>query len=124
VDIARNRGHKHLLKELEPLLRRDVPLDVLGRIQLHFHATIRGRAEREIAEFGLRLPELELLLEFAAQNVWFAVPGMAGGFSFELHADGVDALLVSESWCRIVGGSGQRHEITKEGSRLVAEGFV
>jgi hypothetical protein len=43
---------------------------------------------------------------------------------FELHADGVDALLISESWCRIVGGSGQRHEITKDGSRLVTEGFA
>ena len=36
----------------------------------------------------------------------------------------LDAKLVAESWCRVVGGSGQRHEITPAGSRLVEEGFV
>lgn len=35
-----------------------------------------------------------------------------------------EAKLVSESWCRVVGGSGQRHELTSEGSRLLEEGLV
>ena len=38
--------------------------------------------------------------------------------------DGVEAVLMSESWCRVVGGSGQRHEVTSSRSRLVDEGFV
>jgi hypothetical protein len=49
---------------------------------------------------------------------------MYGGFSYRLASSGADAKLISESWCRVVGGSGQRHEITSEGSRLVEEGFV
>jgi hypothetical protein len=56
--------------------------------------------------------------------MWFPVPGMYGGFSYRLEAAGVEAKLVSESWSRVVGGSGQRHEVTSEGSRLVEEGFV
>ena len=38
-------------------------------------------------------------------GVWFAVPGMYGGFSYGLLADGVEAKIESESWCRVVEGS-------------------
>ncbi len=48
------------------------------------------------------------------KQMWFPVPGMYGGFSYRLESAGVEAKLVSESWCRVVGGSGQRHEITRE----------
>ena len=41
-----------------------------------------------------------------------------------LATDGVDAKLVSESWGRVVEGSGERHEITSAGSQLVEKGFV
>lgn len=41
-----------------------------------------------------------------------------------LTLEGVDAKLVVSSWCRVSGGSGQRHEITSAGSTLVEEGFV
>jgi len=50
--------------------------------------------------------------------MWFPVPGMYGGFSYRLEVAGVKAKLVSESWCRVVGGSGQRHEITRTGGRV------
>jgi hypothetical protein len=53
-----------------------------------------------------------------------AVPGMHGGFHHRLVGEGGGARLVTESWCRVVGGSGQRHEIHSSGRRLVAEGFV
>lgn len=49
---------------------------------------------------------------------------MYGGFSFWLEGDGPDAKLITESWSRVVGGSGQRPEITSTGSRLVEDGFV
>ena len=52
------------------------------------------------------------------------MPGMYGGFSYRWEGMGKRARLVVESWCRVVEGSGQRHEITAEGSRLVEEGFV
>lgn len=124
VDIAEKHGHSHLLGLLTPELKRQVPLGVLLKIQAHFHSVIRERAREMVEEQGLRLPELTMLLELEDTRVWFAVPGMYGGFSFWLQSDGVEAKLVSESWCRVVDGSGQRHEITSAGSALVAEGFV
>jgi hypothetical protein len=45
-------------------------------------------------------------------------------FNYRLTRDGADGMLVSESWCHLAGGSGQRHEITSAESRLVEEGFV
>ena len=56
--------------------------------------------------------------------MWFQVPGMYGGFNYWLETTRVGVKLVSESWCRVAGGSGQRHEVTSAGSQLVEEGFV
>ncbi|VWC47932.1 ankyrin repeat domain-containing protein [Burkholderia lata] len=125
VDIAEQRGHRHLVDLLTPQPRRFVPDETLRDIQRHFHEMIRGRIARLRVD-ALRLPELEPLLEFGAQaeRVWFAVPGMYGGFGYALHTDGAAAVLVSASWSRVVGGSGQRHEITARGCTLVEEGFV
>ncbi|VWC83672.1 hypothetical protein BLA18110_02885 [Burkholderia lata] len=125
VDIAEQRGHRHLVDLLTPQPRRFVPDETLRDIQRHFHDMIRGRIAHLRVD-ALRLPELEPLLELGAQaeRVWFAVPGMYGGFDYALRTDGAAAVLVSASWSRVVGGSGQRHEITAHGSTLVDEGFV
>jgi hypothetical protein len=109
---------------LAPEYRHHVSREVLSNVQAHFHAVIRGRAEHLVDEQRLRLPQLEPLLELDKPEMWFTVPGMAGGFSYRLESEGIHARLVSDSWCRMVGGSGQRHEITSHGSRLVDEGFV
>jgi hypothetical protein len=124
VDVAERRGHIHLFGILSPELKRRVPIGILFKVQAHFHAVIRGRAEREIEQHGLRLPELEPLLGFDDLRVWFVVPGTYGGVNYRLLADGVKAKLVSESWSRMVQGSGERHEITSAGSQPVEEGFV
>jgi hypothetical protein len=124
VDIAERKGHRHLREPLAPVLARHVPTGVLLEMQDHFHAVIRGRAGEDVRRHRLRLPPLEPLLELERPEVWFAVPGMYGGFHYVLERAGVKAKLVVESWCRVVGGSGQRHEITSRGSRLVDEGFV
>jgi len=55
---------------------------------------------------------------------WYAVPGMYGGFAYKLVERDKKPLLISSSWCRVVGGSGQKHEITIDGCILVEEGFV
>ena len=124
VDVAERKGHHQLREVLEPVLKHRVPIDALLKIQSHFHEVIRGRIDRELPNHELRLPELEPLLELDRPQMWFPVPGMYGGFSYWLDSTGVDAKLIAESWNRVVGGSGQRHEITTEGSRLVEEGFV
>jgi hypothetical protein len=124
VDVATRRGHRHLVELLAPDYKHHVPHGVLLKIQANFHEVIRGRAEELVQEHSLRLPELEPLLELDRPHMWFPVPGMYGGFSYWLDATGVETKLVSESWCRLADGSGQRHEISSEGSQLVEEGFV
>lgn len=124
VDVAERKKHRHLHKILMPVLKRQVPTGVLLKIQFHFHSVIRERIDRKLPGHDLRLPEIEPLLELDRPEMWFPVPGMYGGFSYRLESVGDEAKLVSESWCRVVGGSGQRHEITSTGSRLVEKGFV
>ncbi len=126
IDIAEHRGHAGAAEILRPQLKRRVPFGILMAIQAHFHAVIRERADDLVRRAGLRLPELGPLLELPSDSgpIWFAVPGMYGGFSYRLTSDGVEATIVAESWCRVVGGSGQRHVITSAGSQLVDEGFV
>lgn len=85
---------------------------------------MRERAGHLIDEHGITLPELAALLELDEPKAWFPIQGMYGGFCYWLEGEGDTAKLVTESWCRVVGGSGQRHQITAEGSKLVEEGFV
>ncbi|MGC9258768.1 MAG: hypothetical protein ACP5I8_01640 [Phycisphaerae bacterium] len=103
---------------------RPIPEDTLLAIQQHFHAVIRERAGNLVDEHRVELPDLRPLLTSDEPKAWFPVSGMYGGFSYWLEGEGDDAKLITESWCRVVGGSGQRHEITGQGSRLIAEGFV
>ena len=124
VDIAKKRRHHQLVPILEPDPKRQVPLGILLKLQGHFHEVIRERANDLVEKHALRLPELEPLLEMERPRLWFAIPGMYGGFSFQLEQAGVRPRLITESWCRVVEGSGQRHEITPAGSRLMEEGFV
>jgi hypothetical protein len=104
---------------------RKVDPRALERMQGHFHDVIRARvAALEGMLDALRLPELEPMTEYASAKFWFAVPGMYGGFAYWLAEDGATPRLVSESWCRVVEGSGERHEVTPDGARLVDSGFV
>ena len=102
----------------------DVPQKTLQTIEYYFHEVIRQRADELIEEHNLELPKLSVLLHGKKNKAWFPVPGMYGGFSYWLEGEGDGIKLISESWCRIVGGSGERHEVTAAGSRLVDEGFV
>ncbi len=124
ADLARQRGDRALAHILEPVFVRTVPAESLAAMQARFHEVIRGRIRVLPGADDLWLPPLEPLREMESPKVWFAVPGMYGGFSFWLEGDGDDPRLMSESWCRVVGGSGMRHEVLPSGSRLVDEGFV
>jgi len=105
-------------------MMREIPSDTLCAIERHFHALIRQRAGTLIDEHGLQLPNLSELLGASESKAWFPIPGMYGGFRYWLEGQGADTRLITESWCRIADGSGQRHEVTVAGSRLVEEGFV
>ena len=117
VDVARRRGHDHLLAALEPRRRLDVPADVLETLEKQFHELIRQRMREFEVTHELRLPDLEVMVELERPELWFPVPGMYGGFHFRLEAGG---RLLASSWSRIVSGSEEHHEITESGTRTVA----
>jgi hypothetical protein len=116
VDVARSRGHDHLVATLEPPRRIDVPAELLESLQKQFHELIRHRMREFRITHELRLPELEVMLELERPELWFPIPGMYGGFHFRLEA----TRLLASSWSRIVSGSEEHHEITDSGTRTVA----
>jgi hypothetical protein len=124
LDIAKEKGHAHLLDILEPVHKRSVPEQTLARMQGRFHDLIREVAKDLIFSQSIRLPELEPMLEFERMNFWFPVPGMYGGFYYWLVFDGPEARLTVQSWCRVTEGSGRQHDITEQSTTLVDKGFV
>jgi hypothetical protein len=94
------------------------------RVQAHFHALIRARAGDAVRAAGVTLPTLGADAGTQDDPVWFAIEGMHGGFKYWWDPSSKRLRLMAESWSRIVAGSGQLHEVTVAGSRLLGEGFV
>lgn len=91
---------------------------LLVPLERHFHALIRERAGDLLTD-DLVLPSLAGIADAPDRTAWFPVPGMYGGFSYRLAEGGETPMLVVESWCRIVEGSDERHEVTGEGYRRI-----
>ncbi|WAL60006.1 ankyrin repeat domain-containing protein [Thermocoleostomius sinensis] len=106
VDIAKRKGYQGLIQLLEPVYKTHISHTTFQKIQLHFHDIILDRADDWVQKYRLRLPELEPLLEVEQPQMWFPIPDMYGGFSYWLDGEGKNAKLISESWCRVVGGQG------------------
>lgn len=100
-----------------------IPKHILAALQYRFHQLMRSRAARLIDQHQLTLPRLADLSEDGRQ-VFFPIPGMYGGFRYWLEGEGEETKLISVSFVRVVGGSGQRHEITAQGCVLLEEGFI
>ena len=96
----------------------------LALVQQHFHDLVRSRAATLLDAHQVALPMLTMEQVTSGETNWFPIPGMYGGFAFRFLKDRAGIVLESESWSRIVSGSGQRHEITATGCGLVEEGFV
>ena len=120
-DLAKAKGHSHLLGLLEPQYKRQVPLAALMKIQETFHELIRWRAGAQVEQYALRLPQLEPMLEFEKTAFWFEVIGWAGGFNYRLKIEADGPKLISDSRVRPAGGSGMSHEISPTGIKLVSE---
>lgn len=123
VDLLVPGADQELQAALEPTFRHKVPSETLERLQRQLHRLMNERADFLIQEHKLRLPQLSALLELEEPTMWCPVPGMYGGFRVRLKRDGTDPLLESSSACRVVGGSGQRHEITPDGYAMVEAGY-
>lgn len=118
-DIAIKKGHSALCNSLTPRFPRRIDLDVYSKLDEQLTQLIESRI-RPALDVRLRHPSCVVLAEHPDLPLWYPVPGMYGGFSIRLMRN----YLFVESWCRVVGGSGQAHVVTAEGFTLVEEGFV
>lgn len=118
----------------EPVAMEPIPAPTLRAIEQHLYEVIRVRAARLIDKHNWPMPSLGAMLAGKATDlfrpahgsaqgsaeVWFfPIPGMYGGFRLRWVAGGEGARLEAVSFCRVVSGSRQRHEITAQGSALV-----
>lgn len=84
----------------------------------------RYRPEWAKANNGIDLPIISNEMLSETKPRWFTIPGMYGGFAYALFDEDGEPTIRTESWCRIVGGSGQAHEITTTTIKLIAKGFI
>ncbi|WAL67680.1 hypothetical protein ORV05_07835 [Amycolatopsis cynarae] len=118
LDVALKHGHNHLAHLLTVDRSQFPPAGVLTDIQTFLWALITVRTRGLERTEPLTLPQLDPLFEAPNRGLWFPVPGMYGGFRLRWH----NQTLISESWCRVVGGSERVHRITQEGIELLAAG--
>ena len=87
----------------------------------NFHRLIRKRQ----LEFNLpplsHMPSAHEVIGSTAGKKWFSVPGMYGGFSYQLGGPEASPKLVVKSWSRVVEGSEQTHEVTGAGFSITPE---
>ena len=105
--------------EVQPAAASD-----LESIEAHFHELIRSRAGDRLGGQAASLPRLTMEVGTEDQPALFVVEGLDGGFKYWWDSSAAAPRLMSESWSRLVPGSGQLHEVTPAGSRLLAEGFI
>jgi len=118
---------------VDDLLRDRKPSDQhfseedLAIIEANFHNLIRYRCRRAPESLvWLDQQELPKITNDLLQNKeiqWFPVAGMYGGFAYALFDYG-EPVIMTDSWSRIIGGSGEQHRVSVGEVRLVAEGFV
>jgi hypothetical protein len=110
VDIARERGHTHLVELLEPVELRRLP-SPSDALEHHFHAMLRERTGSCFDEIEHLLPPLSPLTETPGGEIFFRVVGMMGGFHYRLHADVVHV----NGRSRMDGDNGDFYQVTPEG---------
>jgi hypothetical protein len=96
----------------------------LERVQAHFHELMRARAGDALRAHPGSLPSLAVGVGTEEEPGWFPIHGMNGGFKYWWDAATSGLRLMAESWSETVAGSGQLHEVTPAGARLLGEGFV
>lgn len=119
IDIARSRGHSHLLDALHVRDLNEPEREKFQAWDQHLADLIVQRT-KSLGPVNFRPVPTEVITLEELESLWFGYPGMYGGFLISIHRD----RLFIESWSRVVGGSGQAHVITKGGCVLVEEGFV
>ena len=119
-DLAAATGHDALVALLEPGSHNPASADALAILDRRLGELVEQRIRPALTVRLRPFPTVMLTELDRGARVWFPVPGMYGGFSVALMRNYLDV----QSWSRVVGGSGQAHVITAEGTVLVDEGFV
>lgn len=110
--------------DAKPLSANDE--EELRAIEALLHQLIieRNRRNPHLHTQGFEFPSLTELVRTGKREEYYPVPGMYGGFDVRVFCEAGAWHLVCKSWCRVVGGSGQRHRITRDGVTLLEQGFV
>jgi hypothetical protein len=119
IDLAEERGHRHLAEILLPAPVHLLPDAVCTGLQEQLHLLIRGRIPQLYVDGALRLPQVEPITELDDPTLWFPVPGLYGGFRIELSGQE----LTVQSWNRVHGGWAQTHRITQDTIALLESGW-
>ncbi|PVG00201.1 hypothetical protein CPB86DRAFT_782801 [Serendipita vermifera] len=119
TDIAESKGFNDLAVVLTPAVDKipQVSDEDLAKIQQHFLKVVVEESHNYFKPETMKLPDLILLRE--VDKVWMPIPGMYGGFNLRFEENH----LITESFCRVVGGSGRTNHITVDGATLVEEGW-
>lgn len=110
VDVARERGHTHLLELLEPVVVRRLPSPPKA-LERHFHALLRERTGHCFEEIEHLLPPLEPLTEGPAVRIFFPVVGMMGGFTYRLE----DGYVKVHAHSRMDADDGEHYRVSPDG---------
>lgn len=124
VDMARERGHEHLLDVMTPTFRnhfRSSP-EYTAALTAHLAALVEEVAG-PLLSAGSRFRHLDFRQfeeDAGVTKVWFPVGEMYGGFNIDLYK----GRLHVESWSRIADGAAEYHVVTPKGYVLVDQGFL
>lgn len=110
VDVARERGHTHLLKLLEPVMVRQLPSPP-EMLERHFHSLLWERLGPCFEKTEHLLPPLAPLTEGPAVEITFTVWGLMGGVTYRLEADHLHVHIHS----RMDADDGEHYRVTPEG---------
>ncbi|KDN86974.1 ankyrin repeat domain-containing protein [Kitasatospora cheerisanensis] len=123
VDVATRLGRRDLVPLLEPEPVHPLQDRAQRAMEQYLHALVRIRTADFGVELKLNLPQIGVLTELPDGKLWFAVPGMYGGFAIVLEEAATSPRLRVSSHCRVVGYSGQTHHITADGCALIESGW-
>jgi hypothetical protein len=131
IDLAQEHTNSHpaLVAMLMPpnshdMERRDERVEEILQDRLQVLIQSRSRANKIDCSNNFRIPQVTVLSE--TSKLFCILPGGYSSFSLKLvtEENGCYPKIVADSWCRLVGRSGQRHEITAEECKLVHSGFI
>ncbi|KAL9116920.1 MAG: hypothetical protein Q9187_006550 [Circinaria calcarea] len=77
LDIARSAGFDHLYEVLSPVLRHTLASRTIYGLERKLYELIRHNEAVESRLAGLRLPDLSVLLELEAMEMWFPVTALS-----------------------------------------------